>query len=101
MKLDKAPEITVANSSGFSNSQKIFPTFFTVSIMFTEKPQVSLFLSALLMWGGRSDLILACYSVVLVKISVGNNGLSLLAYVITYNHQDRLSLLRDLEVKCV
>jgi len=79
MKLVKAPEIRLANSLGVSNSRKIFPTFFTVSITFTEEPQAPVFLSAHLMWGGRSDLILAYYSVVLVKISVGSNGLSLLA----------------------
>jgi len=101
MKLVKAPEIRVASSLGVSNSRKIFPPFFTVSITFTEEPQVPVFLSAHLMWGGLSDLILAYYSVVLAKISVGSNGLSLLAHVIVYNYQNKLFLQRDLEVKCV
>jgi len=87
MKLVKAPEIRVANSLGVSNSRKIFRTFFTISITFTEEPQLPVFLSAHLMLGGRSDIILVYYSAVIVKISVGSNGLSLLAYVITYNYQ--------------
>jgi hypothetical protein len=94
MKLDKTPEIRVANSFMISNSRKLFPAFFTVSVMFTEEPQVSIFLSAHLMWSGRSDLILAYYSVVLVNISVESNGLSLITYVIAYNYQDELLLQR-------
>jgi hypothetical protein len=94
MKLYKTPEIRAANSFVFSVSRKIFPTFFTVSVMFIEEPQISVFLSAHLMWSGRSDLILAFYSVVLVKLYVESNGLSLITYVIAYNHQDKLFLQR-------
>jgi hypothetical protein len=86
MKLYKTHEIRVANSFVFSISRKIFPPFFTVSVMFTEEPH--------LMWSERRDLILAAYSVVLVKISVENNGLSLINYFIAYNHQDKLFLQR-------
>jgi hypothetical protein len=102
MKLNRIPVIRVANSfMFFFNSQKIFPTFFTVSVMFTEGPQLSVYLAAHLIWSGRSDLILAYYSILLVKISVETNGLSLTAYGTAYTNKDKLFLNRDLEVKCV
>jgi hypothetical protein len=43
-----------------------------------------------LMWRGGSDLVLPYYFVILVKIHVGSNGLSFIACIIAYNHQDKL-----------